>query len=192
MVARSRWRMAAAVAIGGLALGVAPGAAHAQPYESVRFQDSSTEVVKKFCGNLRVRIDAHDQGHFILRPTGPDRVPRYTSTHHGGATYTNLASGKAFTLTWSYGEMDTSVTDNGDGTYTAVTQIPGPERIYGPDGQLVSTSGGTMRISLVFDTNDTPDDPADDFLVSETFLGEHGGAPQPTVDFCAQFRSLTA
>ena len=84
------------------------------------------------------------------------------------------------------------VADNGDGTYTAVFQVPGPERVYGPDGQLLFTSGGTMRIRIIVDDNGTPNDPGDDFVVREEFVGEHGGKPQDDFDFCDSFRTLTA
>ena len=40
---------------------------------------------------------------------------------------------------------DQGVIDNGDGTITILTQVPGPEKTYGPDGKLLFTSGGTFR-----------------------------------------------
>jgi hypothetical protein len=184
-------RSTTAVAVAGLVSGVGATAAHAKPYENVRFDETSTEEVDDFCGDLHVRLDIHDQGHFITRPTGPDRLPRITATHHGGGTFTNLATGKAFTLTWNYGDMAVHLADNGDGTFTAVFQVPGPERFYGPDGQLLYTDGGTMRIRIIVDDNGTPNDLGDDFVVSEEFLGGHGGKPQDAFDFCDSFRTLT-
>ena len=90
-----------------------------------------------YCGDLRVRIDFHDQGVFVGRPAGKERFLRYTVSHHGGGTITNLATGRAFTFVWNYLEQDIKVTDNGDGTVSILSQVPGPEKIYGPDGQLV-------------------------------------------------------
>ena len=181
----------AVVALAGLVLGVGATAAHARPYESVRFHETFTEEVDDFCGDLHVRTDLHDQGHFVARPTGPDRIPRFTATHHGGGTFTNIATGKALTVTWNYAEIDVHVVDNGDGTYTTVNQVPGPERYFGPDGQLLYTDGGTMRVRIIVDDNGTPNDPGDDFVVSEEFLGGHGGQPQDDVTFCELFRTFT-
>jgi hypothetical protein len=185
-------RSITAVALAGLVFGVGATVAHAKPYESARFDQTFTEEVDDYCGDLHVRTEFHDQGHFVSRPTGPDRLPRFTVTHHGGGTSTNIATAKSFTFTWNYAEIDVHVADNGDGTYTTVSQIPGPERVYGPDGQILFTNGGTMRIRLIVDDNGTPNDPDDDFVVDQEFIGEHGGKPQDDLDLCDSFRTLTA
>lgn len=87
--------------------------------------------------------------------------------------------------------IDVRVTNNGDGTFTALYQIPGPERIYGPDGQLLNTSGGTIRFAAIIDYGGTPSDPSDDVFISEEFVSDHGGQPQAPFDFCDSFRDLT-
>ena len=181
-----------AVAVAALVVGIGATPAAARTIEKIDFEVHDVYVVDDYCGDLEVRIDFNDRGHFVIRPTGPDRLPRFSSTHHGSSTHTNVATGKAFTFTWNYGEMDVNLADNGDGTFTAVYQVPGPERYYGPDGQLLFTSGGTMRIRIVVDDNGTPDDPGDDFVISDEFLGEHGGQPQADFNFCDSFRTLTA
>ena len=176
-----------------LAAGVGtPAAAPAALYEQIVFDDRGSQVFKRFCGDLRVRFDFHDHGSLVGRITGRDGTLRYTQTHHGEATFTNLATGLAFTLTWNYLNQDLRVTDNGDGTLTIISQIPGPETYYGPDGQRLYVNGGTMRIAAIIDHGGTPLDPSDDTFVSERIISASGGQPQPTFDFCQSFRALTA
>ena len=169
----------------------APAAAPAAPYEQIVYDAQGSQVIKRYCGDQRVRLDFHDQGSLVGRITGRDGMLRYTQTHHGGATITNLATGLSFTLTWNYVNQDLRVTDNGDGTLTIITQIPGPETYYGPDGERVYIDGGTMRLLLIIDHGGTPLDPSDDTFVSETLLSSSGGPAQPTFDFCQSFRTLT-
>ena len=180
-----------AVGLTGLLIGSMATATEAKPLEHIRFFESESEVVDDFCGDLTVRSEYHDRGVIQARQTGPDRLPRYTVSHHGGATSTNLATGKAFTITWNYLEQDVRVRDNGDGTVTILAQVPGPETIYGPDGQRLFVSGGTMRIELIVDLAGTPADTSDDVVIDEEFLSGHGGQPQPPFNFCESFRTLT-
>ena len=125
------------------------------------------------------------------RPAGKERFLRYTVSHHGGSTHTNLATRRAFTFVWNYLEQEIKVTDNGDGTVSVLSQLPGPETIYGPDGQLVSTNGGTMRLLTILDLAGTPLDPTDDQSVSQTLVSANGGTPQPDTRLCDSFHTLT-
>ena len=181
-----------AAGLTGLLIGATAATTEAKPLEHVRYFESESEVVDDFCGDLAVRAEYHDRGVIQARQTGPGRLPRYTVNHHGGATTTNLATGKAFTITWNYLEQDVRARDNGDGTVTILAQVPGPETVYGPDGQRLFVSGGTMRIELVVDLGGTPADTSDDAVIGEEFVGEHGGQPQPPFHFCESFRSLTS
>lgn len=165
--------------------------AHAQPFEHVRFHENFSYVVADFCGDIKVRIDVHDQGVVVGRRTGKDRLLRYTQSHHGGSRIVNLATDRAFTFTWNYLNQDVKVTDNGDGTITILSQVPGPERIFGPDGQLLNVSGGTYRMRTVVDVAGTPDDPSDDTVVSEEVVRSNGGRPQAEFNFCDSYRTLT-
>lgn len=176
----------------GIALLATASSVQAKPLAQMRFHEQVTEIVHNYCGDLSVRFDLDDSGVFVVRSTGPDRLPRFTATHHGGITITNIATGKPFTITWNYALPDVRVTDNGDGTFTVVYQIPGPESIYGPDGQLLHVSGGTIRFEAIIDHAGTPGDPSDDVFISETVISSVGGRPQEPFDYCAAFRTLTS
>lgn len=131
------------IAVVGVALSAGTGVVQAKPYEHIRFDEQGRSVETDFCGDLSVRDEFHDRGIIVGPTTGADRLPRYTEAHHGGSSITNLATGRAFTVTWNYNNQEVKVTDNGDGTISILTQVPGPEKTYGPDGKLVFTSGGT-------------------------------------------------
>jgi hypothetical protein len=151
----------------------------AEPIEQGTFDEHFDFVREGFCGDMDIHIEGYDRGSYVARAAGPSRLPRFTSTHHGGSTWTNLASGLAFTFEWHYSNQDVSVTDNGDGTLSIVYQVPGPERIYEPDGQELVFFTGMMRVEAVVDHGGT--------------LAGHG-YPQlhPPMDFCQSFRTLTA
>ncbi len=185
------WAVLAVTAVGAVVLTLGVSVSLAAPVEQGRFDEQSSRIVDGYCGDLRVLIDFHDQGVFVGRPAGKGRFLRYTASHHGGVTITNLATGLAFTFVWNYLEQDLKVTDNGDGTVSILSQVPGPETIYGPDGQLVTTSGGTMRLLTIIDFAGTPLDPSDDQFVSQEFVSENGGKPQPDIAYCDSFHALT-
>src|SRR5689334_14434490 len=75
------------------AMGATAAVVQAKPYEQVRFDDQFSFVVDDYCGDLKVRIDVHDQGVVVGRVSGKSRLLRYTQSHHGGSTITNLATG---------------------------------------------------------------------------------------------------
>ncbi len=179
-------------ALAGFVLAATAWSASAKPIEKARFHDGDSFVINNLCGDLQVGFEFHDDGSFVLRPTGPTGLPRYTASHHGGASYTNLATDKSFTVTWNYVNQDTKVTDNGNGTYTFLMQVPGPEKWFGPDGQLLNTSGGIFVLRVVMNDGGTPSDPSDDSFVSEDLVRDVGGKPQEPWNFCDSFRALTA
>ena len=195
---RNQIRMKAAtfaVIVGGmtaLLLAATLTAVEAKPLEHIRYHDSGSEIVDDYCGDMNVRIDFQDSGVLQIRQTGPNRLPKHTVSHHGDATFTNLATGKSFVIGWHYLEQEAKVTQNGDGTYTVLYQVPGPETIYGPDGQRLNTSGGMYRLEFTVDNAGTPDDLSDDVVIGEEFVGDFGGQPQQPFDYCEQFRTLTA
>ena len=192
----NRWfavRTIIGVALLLAALAVSAAPAGAELFERFRFDDHETSVVRKFCGNFRVEFDFHDAGVVVAKQAGPGQLVRYTATHNGGLTITNLATGKALSATWNYLEQDVRATDNGDGTLTILTQLPGPERWYGPDGQVLFTDGGTIRLAVTIDDAGTPTDPSDDSFISEELVSANGGQYQgQNFDLCASFATLTS
>jgi hypothetical protein len=185
-------RLLAVGAIVGAAVLALPVPADAKTIERGHFDDHEVIDFDDFCGDLVVRLEVHDTGTYSARLGGPGQLPRFASTHHGGATWTNVATGRSFTAWWNYSNKDIKVTDNGDGTLTVLYQVPGPERIYGVDGQQLNISTGMMRLAALIDHNGTPRDPSDDTFLSEELVSDHGYPPQPPFDFFAEFHRQTA
>jgi hypothetical protein len=165
--------------------------AQATQVEHARIDHQWSYVREDFCGDLTVLLEGNDRGSLVARTSGQSGLARYTVNHHGGSMITNLATEKAFKFRWNYLEQDLRATDNGDGTATVISQIPGPEKIYGPDGQVVSFNGGTMRLRLTIDLAGTPSDPSDDSVVGEEVLSSNGGPAQDDTAFCDEFHDLT-
>ena len=187
----SALKVGVGAALIAVVLVAAGGPAGAGTYERFRFDDDVSSV-GDFCG-LPARFEFHDSGVVVARETGPNRLVRYTASHHGGSTTTDLATGATlFSVTWNYLSQDVRLTDNGDGTYTILSQVPGPERWYGPDGEILYTSGGTFRFEVTLDAAGTPSDPSDDAFISEVLVSEHGGRDQEAPDVCESVLALTS
>ena len=105
---------------------------------------------------------------------------RYTVTHHGQSSWTNLVTGRAFTLVWNYLDQDLRVTVNGDGTLTILGHSPG-------DGQLLDNKPGLFTWLTRIDYGGTLADPSDDVFLGTTFLS----GPAVYGGFCEDFRALT-
>ena len=103
------------------AIGGAVAPAQARPTEHFEFNDEFGYVTEA-CG-LHVGVDGHESGVVNGRVVG-NRTLRYTVTHHGSSTWTNLSTGRAFTFIWNYIDQDVRVTNNGDGTLTIFGQAP--------------------------------------------------------------------
>ena len=182
---RQAW--VATALVGGL-LGGAAIAEAARPVEAFRWHDEADFITTR-CG-VDIRLEFSEGGNVVGRMPGKDGLPRYTATWRGESTWTNLATGRAYTFKWSVVDHDASVVDNGDGTLTVLTQNAGTESIYGPDGQRLHDLAGLQRAVLSIDNGGTPADPSDDTLINADVVSS-SGRPVPTNDFCAEFRALT-
>jgi hypothetical protein len=159
--------------------------AQARPVDHSKFADEFGFVTEE-CG-LQVQVDGHESGHVNGRVVGNGTL-RYTVTHHGEATWTNVATGRAFRFVWNYLDQDLRVTDNGDGTLTIYGHSPGAERTYGPDGQLLDNKPGLFTWLITIEDGGTPTDPSDDIFLGITFLS----GPAVYGNLCEDFRALTA
>ncbi len=179
----------AAVAVAAILVGTGAAVAEAaRPVEAFRWHDEEDFITQR-CG-VDVRIQLVASGNTIARVPGTDGIPRYTTTWRGDATWTNVATGNAFTFHWATNGHDLSATDNGDGTLTILVQTGGHESIYGPDGQRVAKLAGTFVERVLIDDAGTPADPSDDQFIGAELVTEHG-PPPPDSDFCTEFRTLT-
>lgn len=80
---------------------------------------------------------------------------------------TNLANGKTITAVNTYTRKDLKLTDNGDGTLTAVELLTGMTVLYRADGKAIARTTGQSRWEFLIDHGGTPNDPFDDELIAD-------------------------
>lgn len=147
---------------------IAPlGPAGAQPLEHEHFAETSSRVIRNFCGSLRIRQDVQLRGSLLARPQGTDGLIYYLEHVHGIVERTNLANGRTVTETFNNVFKDHTVTDNGDGTLTIVVMATGSNKVTGPDGKLLLNDPGQIRFAFVIDHGGTPIDPSDDEFIED-------------------------
>jgi hypothetical protein len=169
------------------------GPAAAAPIEHEHFRDVGSELVDPFCGDLRVRIDTDIRGSLLLKPQGPDGLVYFLESVHGTVSFTNLATGKAFTNVINFINKDLKVTDNGDGTLTVLGLSTGVVKNYGPDGKLLFIDSGQIRVELLIDHGGTPTDPEDDVILDETVVRPSTGRNDTEGrDFCEDLHLFTS
>ncbi len=151
-----------------ITMSIAPlGSVGAQPMEHEHFTDSSSRVIRNFCGSLRIREDTQVRGSLLVKQQGSERLAYFIEHFHGTVTRTNLANGRTVTETFNNVFKDHTVTDNGDGTLTIVGMATGSNKVYGPDGKLLLNDPGQIRFAILIDHGGTPIDPNDDEFIED-------------------------
>jgi hypothetical protein len=148
---RQNVRRLAALPAAALVVAAAVVPSSAAPVVHERFTESFSEVVDDFCDEITARIDEQATGTFLLNARGPDGLLYGQATVRRTLSFTNVANGKTFTWVSSFVDKDLKVTDNGDGTFTLITQFAGGTRSYGPDGEFLGADGGVFRAEILVD-----------------------------------------
>jgi hypothetical protein len=184
-------RLLTVVLASGLVLLGAP-ASSAKPLEHVRFQESFSEVEPGFCGLARVRVQGSTQVHLLAVQHGRERLAYYHENVRGSFSYTNLATGKTMSETFTFVGKDLKVTNNGDGTLTIVALGTGVHKVYA-NGKLFLIDSGQTRFAFVVDHAGTPSDPSDDEFVDDLGIvkGSTGRNDIEGRDFCEDVRLIT-
>jgi hypothetical protein len=173
------------VAIAALATGLLLGPSPASAAAPDRFTEpiDSTFMADDFCDidGLTVEIVRSGQETVQVMKRGSDS-PAYFSAHVTvESVFTNAATGAFFTTREVSRFKDLYVTDNGDGTLTAVNFGTGFAMMFDPDGRIIGKDTGQTRWESIIDLNGTPDDFDDDELISEEVLL---GSTGTNDDFC--------
>jgi hypothetical protein len=192
-VARRSFGALAAIAVIAVA---AP--ADAQPLERGTFHDVGSEQFldeegNPGCEGLDIMYSWDVSGSYLINSRGRDGLVYFSDSVRGTEAWTNLATGKSYTLLFTRTSRDMTVTDNGDGTLTIIVQGSGGDRWYDGDGQLVLRDPGMVRFEILIDHAGTPADPFDDEFVEfvgivkgSTGLNETDGR-----DFCEDIALFT-
>jgi hypothetical protein len=97
------------------------------------------------------------------------------------ATGTNVDNDQFATSRERFINKDLKVTDNGDGTLTVLLISTGNATIYDASGRAIGRNPGQTRTEFLVDHGGTPEDPADDVLISEEVVKDSTGRSD---DFC--------
>lgn len=143
---------AAAAALALVGAGTAGQAFHGA------FHDEGARIVEDFCdvAGLTVEIAFVVDGRVHVVPRGADRLEYFLQHGELAEVIANPTNGR-FVTTWTNVlEKDLLVTDNGDGTLTALVLATGNAVLYGPDGKAIARDPGQIRFDLLIDeTGDT-------------------------------------
>jgi len=173
-----------AAVLAGLAIptvGVA-GAAFAAPGEWETFHNEFSFVEEDGCGvpGLTLEHVFVSDGREKITAHGPDGLPYPAVLETVTHTVTNVATGESVTAVENFRFADLHVTDNGDGTLTAIIQRPA-HIVYIQDGQVIARGAGLLRVEGLFAHGGTPTDPSDDEFLAQLVIKDVGNP----ADFCA-------
>ena len=160
----------------------APAAAGAKPLEHEHFHEELHETVVD-CG-LTLQHDRVVDGHFLLNSHGPDGLAYGGEQLRGTDTFTNLANGHTFVITFTSATKDLRVTDNGDGTLTIIGQGAGNFVVSGSDSPVVLRDPGMTRVEVLIDNAGTPTDPFDDEFLEFVGVVKESTGRNDLGDFC--------
>ncbi len=140
--------------------------------------DPENYTERNFCGvsGFTVKFQETGDGRFRFSARGPERLPHLMQHATVVQVATNPANGKSVTAVQSRNVNTLDVTDNGDGTSTAIRLIVSRTVIYAESGETIGHYTGQARLKLLFDNGGTPTDPSDDQIISgkPIKIVEHG------------------
>jgi hypothetical protein len=179
---RHHTRMLLGVAAAACLVGLtaAPAAAE-KPFENVHDRFTVT-FEEELCGiDVETTLSVND--HFKGR-IGPDGFPLFQGNSNTTVTWYNPETDRSVTEHDRGAFRDISVTDNGDGTITVISQNTGvPEEITLDDGTVAIKDVGRIVFSTVLDYNGTPADADDDIFISQEIVSISGPHPEAESDF---------
>jgi hypothetical protein len=172
--------IAAGVAV--TALGAAP--AGARPVDRGPIFEEFSETFTNFCDvpGLTIEVDTVFEGRYMFNSRKPGTAPYYLENSSVESVYRN-AQGDVVTEYQRVLSKDLKITDNGDGTLTILVLATGNATVTGPDGKAIARNPGQVRFELLYDHNDTLEDPSDDVFLAD--LGVVKGSTGRSDDFCA-------
>ena len=155
------------VAIAALATGLLLSASPANAAAPDRFTDpiDGTFTANDFCDidGLTVEIVRSGEERVQVMKRGRDSLAYFLTHVTVESVFTNTATGAFFTTREVSHFKDLHVTDNGDGTLTAVNFGTGFAMMFDPDGRIIGKDTGQTRWESIIDLNGTPEDFDDAF-----------------------------
>lgn len=160
------------------------------------WQNQWDEVIENFCDveGLTIREVGDFSGLFHIVDHGKDGIDYFMDTYNGSVVFTNVDTGKSFTLVNRGMNKDLTVTDNGDGTLTIVWMGTGVSTAYDTNGRRLFSDPGQTRFGVVVDHMGTPGDPFDDEWLYDigVLKGSTGLNGMEGRDFCEDVQLFTS
>jgi hypothetical protein len=127
--------------------------ASAAPPERFVDEFSFDVVIEDFCdvAGLDIRSVGTFTGNVRLFSRGDQPLPYFWQRSHVERTLTNEATGAFVTERTSVLEKDLTITDNGDGTFTAIALLTGPSSLYDSSGRAIARDPGQTRLRIEID-----------------------------------------
>jgi hypothetical protein len=151
--------------------------------------DSWNDLIEDFCGvtGLTVSLAGSAEGQFWVKTTGRDTYPLQMAQGTDTEVLTNLANGRQATYINDRRPHETSVTYNGDGTYTV--HVSGTQHgvWYDDAGTAIAMDAGLFAYEPTFSDMGTPNDYSDDVKLGPAVVVQVTGHRETLSeeDFCA-------
>jgi|GEM_PF-1699565 hypothetical protein len=160
-------------------------------------QDTSTQSFpandeNPLCPGLNLQVDVSSRNRVQFVQRRPGTTPYYGARYQSTFVWTNLDTGKTFTIYQRVNDRDLRIVDNDDGTITIDVMATGGSRIVDDEGRQLFSDAGQIRYRVVIALND-PLDPEDDEEVSFEFTRESNGTNDlKGRDFCDDLAEFTS
>jgi hypothetical protein len=177
-------RLGIGVAVTAATVGALAVPAEARPIVRGTTDREISDVLNDFCDVPGLTLDHRIvvTGRFQIHSRKPGSPPYYLERSKSTETFTNEA-GEQVRVETGVLDKDLKVTDNGDGTLTALALATGSAKVYNSAGKVIARDPGQVRFELLIDHGGTPADPSDDEEIA--FLGVVKGSTGRSDDFCA-------
>lgn len=156
--------------------GFVGAASAASNWQDSHYSDKYTQHNACGVSGFTVKFQETLDGRFRFSARGPERLPHLMAHATVVQVATNPANGKSVTAVQSRNANSLDVTDNGDGTSTAIRLIVYRTVMYAESGETIGHLTGQARLKLLIDNGGTPTDPYDDQIISgkPIKIVEHG------------------
>lgn len=158
------------------------------------FVDADIHIDRNFCGSdIDFRHELRYRVYFSVKSRKSGTPLYFAARFNGYDRYTNLDTGKTFTLENRGQVRDHKITVNPDGTLTIVEMNAGLQVVRDDAGNVLFRDRGVFRVEFVVDYNGTLTNPDDDEFVEDHGIIFSGGKFETADrDFCADLLTFTA
>jgi hypothetical protein len=172
-----------AALIGGGLIAAAPASASVVGRD--HYVDNYNETFEA-CGTS-INVQGTTAGHYVARLRGGQPLANFTDHFVDRATYTNLATGRSWSVVSNLTHVDTATTVVEGTVVQQTSHEAGTFSVYDGNGVLAYRQSGIRKAVVVIDTMGTADDEDDQVLQFDAQVSGHF----PDSDFCDDVAAFT-